>query len=134
MALDLKQIEKPGRKIRKLLKKMSAQPSPEEIHDFRTSSRQMEATLQAFGLDSARTGRSVLKPLSRMRRRAGKIRDMDVLTSYATNIRHEDSEKDCAVQLLEYLGAQRRKHTKTFHSLSQQEGSQTSEATETDSK
>jgi CHAD domain-containing protein len=123
MALDLKQVEKSGRKIRKLLKRMSAQPRPEEIHDFRTNSRQVEAALQAFGLDSARTGRSVLKPLSRMRKRAGKIRDMDVLTNYATNIRHEDSEKDCAVQLLEFLGAQRHKHAKKFHSLSQHEGS-----------
>src|SRR6266702_8962583 len=61
MALDFKQVQKPGRKLRKFLKKMQAQPSPEQIHDFRTNSRQMEATLHAFGLDSARKGRRVLK-------------------------------------------------------------------------
>lgn len=123
MSLDFKQVQKPGRKLRKLLKKMPAQPSPEQIHDFRTNSRQMEATLQAFGLDSARKGRRVLKPLSRMRKRAGNIRDMDVLTSYAANLRPEDGERDCTVQLLEYLGAQRRKYAKKFHSASGQDGS-----------
>jgi hypothetical protein len=43
----------------------------------------MEASLQAFGLENSGLGRRVLKPLSRLRKRAGKIRDMDVLTSYA---------------------------------------------------
>lgn len=123
MGLDFKQVQKPGRKLRKLLKKMPAQPSPEQIHDFRTNSRQMEATLHAFGLDSARRGRRVLKPLSRMRKRAGNIRDMDVLTSYAANLRPDDGERDCTVQLLEYLGAQRRKYAKKFHSASRQDGS-----------
>ena len=123
MALDFKRAQKPVRKLRKLIKKMSADPIPEQVHDFRTNSRNMEATLQAFGLESSRLGRGVLKPLSRLRNRAGKIRDMDVLTSYAASVDSEDGEQDCAVQLLEHLGAQRRKCARKFHSASRRDGS-----------
>jgi len=123
MALDFQRAQKPVRKVRKLLKKMSAEPSPEQIHDFRTNSRNMEGTLQSFGLENSGSRRRVLKPLSRLRKRAGKIRDMDVLTTYAASVHSEDGEQDCAIQLLEHLGAQRRKHARRFHSASRQVGS-----------
>jgi CHAD domain-containing protein len=44
MALDLNRADKPVRKLRKLLKKMSNPPTPEEVHDFRTNSRRVDAT------------------------------------------------------------------------------------------
>jgi len=122
MAVEFKKVRKPGRKLRKLLKRMGARPTPEQVHDFRTNSRKLEANLEAFGMDGTRLGKSVLKPLSRFRKRAGKIRDMDVLTSYAASIQPQDSEKDCAVQLLEYLGAKRRRHAKKFNGASRQDG------------
>jgi CHAD domain-containing protein len=122
MAVEFKKVRKPGRKLRKLLKRMGARPTPEQVHDFRTNSRKLEANLEAFGMDGSRLGKRVLKPLSRFRKRAGKIRDMDVLTSYAASIQPQDSEKDCAVQLLEYLGAKRRRHAKKFNGASRQNG------------
>ena len=122
MAVEFKKVRKPGRKLRKLLKRMGARPTPEQVHDFRTNSRKLEANLEAFGMDGSRLGKRVLKPLSRFRKRAGKIRDMDVLTSYAASIQPQDGEKDCAVQLLEYLGAKRRRHAKKFYGASRQNG------------
>jgi len=124
VALDFKRVQKPVRKLRKLLKKMSAEPTPQQVHDFRTNSRNMEATLNAFGLEDSGLGRRVLKPLSRLRKRAGKVRDMDVLTSYAASVAVKHGEQDCAVQLLQHLGAQRRKYAKKFHSASRQDGSE----------
>jgi CHAD domain-containing protein len=121
MAVEFKKVRKPGRTLRKLLKRMGARPTPEQVHDFRTNSRKLEANLEAFGMDGSRLGKRVLKPLSRFRKRAGKIRDMDVLTSYAASIQPQDSEKDCAVQL-EYLGAKRRRHAKKFNGASRQDG------------
>jgi hypothetical protein len=44
MALDLNQAEKTVRKVRKLLKKMSNPPTPEEVHAFRTNSRRVDPT------------------------------------------------------------------------------------------
>src|SRR5438270_6167535 len=43
-------LQKPLRKIRKLLKNVSNPPAPEEVHDLRTASRKLEATFQAFSL------------------------------------------------------------------------------------
>jgi CHAD domain-containing protein len=40
---------------------------------------------------------------------------MDVLTAYASSIPHQPGERDCAVQLLEHLGAQRQKQAKKLH-------------------
>jgi len=96
MAIDFERVQKPARKLRKLLKTMSAEPTPEHVHDFRTNSRNMEATLQAFALENSGLGRRVLKPLSRLRKRAGKVRDMDVLTTYAASVDAKDGEKNCA--------------------------------------
>jgi len=124
VALDFNRVQKPARKLRKLLKMMSAEPTPEQVHDFRTNSRNMETTLEAFRLENSGLGRRVLKPLSRLRKRAGKVRDMDVLTSYAASVDVKDGEQDCAVQLFEHLGAQRRKYAKKFHSASRQDGSE----------
>jgi CHAD domain-containing protein len=123
MALDFKRVQKPSRTLRKLLKKMPEEPTPEQVHDFRTNSRNMEATLQAFGLENSGLARRVLKPLSRLRKCAGKVRDMDVLTSYAAIVGAEEGEQNCAVQLLERLGAQRRKYARKFHSASRRDGS-----------
>ena len=115
MGLDFVRIQKPARKLRKLLKKMPADPGPEDVHDFRTQSRQLEANLQAFRLDSGRVGRRILQPISRLRKRAGKVRDMDVLTGFASRVPAQDGEQECSIRLLEYLGARRDKYARKFH-------------------
>jgi CHAD domain-containing protein len=120
--LDFQAAEKPIRKLRKLVKKMAAQPSPKQVHDWRTNSRRLEATIEAFGLDSSRNGRRVLKPLARIRKRAGKVRDMDVLTSYAAKLRHPDGEQECAIELLEHLGSERKRYARKLHSAAQNDG------------
>src|SRR5436309_1686975 len=93
MALDVNRAEKPVRKLRKLLKKMPAMPGADDIHDFRTSSRRIEATLQALSLDSGHNCRRILKQISRLRKRAGKVRDMDVLTDYLSSLPRHEKER-----------------------------------------
>ena len=112
MAVDADRMQKPVRKIRKLLKNMSTSPGQDEVHDLRTNSRRIEATLHALSLDSGRPERQALKQISKLRKRAGKVRDMDVLTSYASQVPRLDGEQECSVDLLEYLGAQRQKYAK----------------------
>src|ERR1051326_8792172 len=115
VALDFNRIQKPARKLRNFLKKLPADPGPGDVHDFRTQSRQLEANLQAFRLDSRRVGRRILQPLSRLRKRAGKVRDMDVLTAFASRVPAEKGEQECSIRLLEYLGARRDKYAGKFH-------------------
>jgi CHAD domain-containing protein len=103
MALDPQKLEKPLLKLRKTLKKMNKRPSPELVHDLRTNTRKVEATVHALQLDRKRKGRGVLKVLTPLRKRAGKVRDMDVLTGFAATL-SEGSGNECLVRLLEHLG------------------------------
>jgi CHAD domain-containing protein len=116
MAFDTNRIRKPPRKLRKLLKKLPKQPTPKEVHDLRTNTRRLEATLAALSLDSKATQRRLLKDLARVRRRAGEVRDLDVFTSHAATL-HPDGDEHCSVQLLEHLGAERRRQAKKLHGI-----------------
>jgi CHAD domain-containing protein len=94
MALDRKLLLKPIKKLRKLIKKLDRQPDPDEVHDLRTSTRRFEAAFEALSLSERGVAKSVLKDLRRCRKRAGKVRDMDVLTRYASTV-HLTGEEDC---------------------------------------
>jgi CHAD domain-containing protein len=111
MPLDVDRALKPLKKLRKSVKKFPKQPSPEQVHDLRTSTRKIEATLEALALDASRNGRKLLSEVARVRKPAGKVRDMDVLTGFASTL-DVDGERECAVELLEYLGAQRYKRAR----------------------
>ena len=116
MPLDSVQIQKSVRRLRKLMKKAPKRPTPEQVHDLRTHTRRFEATLEALALDSKRNERRLLRDLARLRRRAGKVRDMDVLTGHTSSV-HVDKEEDCQVQLLEYLGSARYRQAKKLSLL-----------------
>src|SRR5436190_5997340 len=121
MPLDVDRLQKPVRKLRKFMKKTPRRPTPDEVHDLRTNTRRVEASMEALSLDSKREGERLLKDLARVRRRAGKVRDMDVLTGFASNV-HPKGEQDCVVQLLEHLGARRGKYTKKLYTEVRQSG------------
>jgi len=123
MALNAKRVQKPFRKLRKLLRRMPRQPLPHQVHDLRTHTRELEAMAAALSLDSHSSVKRLLKDLARIRKRAGKVRDLDVLTSYAA-ILHPQGEEDCSVQLLEHLGAQRRKKARKLHAVVAKYGSE----------
>jgi CHAD domain-containing protein len=114
MALDPNRVHQPVKKLRKMVKQIRKQPLPEQVHDLRTNTRRLEATMAALSPDSRRNARKLLKNLSRIRKLAGKVRDMDVLTAYAATI-DAGEEQDCKVQLLEHLGAERHKLAKNLH-------------------
>ena len=115
MALDQDQLEKPFRKLRKALKNLPDEPSPEDVHHLRTRIRRIEATMQALKLDGTHEGRRLLKSVASIRKRAGQVRDMDVLTSFASTL-NNDSDSECQVQLLEHLGVQRFRAAQKLHS------------------
>jgi CHAD domain-containing protein len=87
------------------------------VHDLRTNCRRIEALLPALSLDADRNGRRILKQISKLRKRAGKVRDMDVLTGYAASVVQPVGEEQCSVRLLEYLGAERQAHSDKLYSV-----------------
>jgi CHAD domain-containing protein len=106
MAIDSKRLLRPVKKVRKLVGKMDRQREPEKVHDLRTGTRRIEAALEALAPNGEGFSKAVMKDLRRCRKRAGKVRDMDVLTNYASTL-HPVGEEKCSVRLLEHLGAQR---------------------------
>lgn len=114
MAIDRKRVLKPVKKLRRRVRNLSRRPDPDEVHKLRTCTRRVEAICEALSSASQGIRKSVTKDLRRCRKRAGKVRDMDVLTEYASTI-HLDGEEKCAAQLLEYLGAQRQKYARKLY-------------------
>jgi len=112
MPLNADEIEKHFRKLRKSIRKLRKRPTPEEVHDLRTRSRQVEASLQALMLENTGKGRKALKAVNPIRKRAGEVRDMDVLSELASGLTSEDQ---CRLRLIEYLSNQRLKGSAKLH-------------------
>jgi len=118
MSLHPAKLQKPLRKLRKMLNKIPRKPAPEQVHDLRTLIRRIEAMLRAPMIESKRNQKSLLKALKPVRKKAGKVRDMDVLTGFASKLR-PDGDEECLVELLEYLGAERYKQARKLHRVVQ---------------
>lgn len=116
MAVDLTGIKKTVAKLRKLATKLPKQPSPEQVHKLRTNSRKLEAALGSLAFDSGKRHSRLMKQVARIRKRAGKVRDLDVLTANLAGVRAEE-ETECAVKLLEYLGSERHRQASKLHRL-----------------
>jgi CHAD domain-containing protein len=117
MALDQRRIHNSARKLRKLLKETSSAPLPNDAHTFRTNAKRLETLLEKLTLDKRTMFQKLIKQISKLRRRAGKVRDCDVMTDYVSGIPRNDEDNECSVRLLEHLGAQRDRQARKFHKL-----------------
>lgn len=105
-------------KLGKIAKKVSTDPSPVRVHQLRTTTRRVE-TLLAAGMKRGGTGK-LLKQLARLRRRAGKVRDLDVQIAALREIRLEASGADKA-RVLRYLQKAHRKREKKLMAAAEEE-------------
>lgn len=74
-------------KLSHQLNKLSHRPRPENVHKFRTLSRRVEALLEGLITSPVRNDRKLLKLLARLRKKAGRVRDLDVQISALRNLR-----------------------------------------------
>ncbi len=83
-------------------------PTPDNVHKFRTRLRRVETVLDQLVGDCDRNGRKLGKLLKRFRKKAGKVRDLDVQTVLLRNLRiaREAGQKP---QLLRKMVAERNK-------------------------
>ena len=105
MALDPKSVNKPLRELRKLLKNFPDPPDPGDVHDLRTHTRRIEAMTGAFQLPK-KVGKELVKNLKPIRKAAGDVRDMDVLTDIAASL-DPNGNGDCRLKLMQYLAERR---------------------------
>ena len=78
MASVEKQVRSLFGKLDHQLTKLAAKPSPTSVHRFRTSGRRLEVALTELAPAPSRSTRKLLKLLSRLRKKAGRVRDLDV--------------------------------------------------------
>jgi len=78
MPIDAKRSRLSFQKLGRELTKLTKKPAPEHVHKFRTHSRRVEAVLSEVVLERHRNDEKLLKLLARLRKKAGKVRDLDV--------------------------------------------------------
>jgi len=107
------------RQVRLVLDRMARQiarvskdAKPENVHRFRTNSRRVEALVGSFSPQNGNT-RKLLKRLSKLRRKAGKIRDLDVEIAFLKELKIPDRQNHRA-QLLETLTEEQERQSKKF--------------------
>jgi CHAD domain-containing protein len=78
MPIDLKRSRLAFQRLGRELTKLAKSPAPESVHKFRTNSRRVEAFLSEVAPVLNRNDKKLLKLLSRLRKKAGRVRDLDV--------------------------------------------------------
>lgn len=94
---------KPLQKVHKALGHPSRHLTPEGVHKLRTQCYRVESMLRALSLDEDRDGAQLLEAIEPIRKRAGKVRDMDVLIGLAATLPKEIA-CESFIQLVEDLG------------------------------
>lgn len=114
MPLDRAELKSRVKKLRKSLKGFPSNPTVDEVHDLRTRTRRVESILHGLELDSSGSDAKLLAGLKPIRKRAGKVRDMDVLTSHIVGLGTND-DPNCVVRLVHHLGNKRERQADRLH-------------------
>src|SRR5580658_7338130 len=98
-------------KLEQHLVKLSSKPRAENVHRFRTGTRRLQILLGELSPKLDRNQKKLLKLLGRIRKRAGKVRDLDVQLAALRSLKipQEPRRKTQLVNHLIELRAQREK-------------------------
>lgn len=95
-------------KLRYQIARLPDKPRPESVHRFRTLSRRVEALLEGLIAEPAGNDKKLLALLGRLRKKAGKVRDLDVQVSILRNLRIPQ-DRVRKTELIQALCAERQK-------------------------
>jgi CHAD domain-containing protein len=121
MAFDFGMVLKDIRKLSRFLHQAPKHTTPRRVHSLRLAIRRFEAAMDALGLDSNANERRLLRKLARLRKRAGNVRDLDVLIGYVDGL-GMTGEEECRVKLLEHLGSERDRRSQQLRSVAVKHG------------
>jgi len=114
MPIDQARIQKALRQLGKFAARVPKDPSPEAVHELRSSARRLLATFGALSLDSKSNERLLLKRVRKIHRRAGKVRDLDVLSGHLATIDLE-GESACRTRLARHFARERARQARKLH-------------------
>jgi CHAD domain-containing protein len=112
MPIDPKRSRMVFQKLEQDLIKLSSKPRAENVHRFRTGTRRLQILLGELSPKWDRSQKKLLKLLGRIRKRAGKVRDLDVQLAAlrALKMPREPRKKTQLVNhLIELRGQQEKK-------------------------
>ena len=97
-------------RLLRLLDRLPAKPAPDRVHRLRTTVRRLETLLDALVAEPDRNQRKLMKQLGRVRRRAGRVRDLDVQMAALKTLKIGDSRRKA--QLMDDLAQARARREK----------------------
>jgi len=97
--------------LRRLLREVAGEPLPERVHQLRTTIRRAETFLSAQDLGEKRGAAKLLQQLAKLRRRAGRVRDVDVQAAALRTV-NIGQQEDAKGRLLAELEEQRHRKEK----------------------
>jgi CHAD domain-containing protein len=112
MSITPKRSGEVFQKLERDVIKLSSKPQAEDVHRFRTGTRRMQILLGELSPHLDRNQKKLLKELGRIRRRAGKVRDLDVQLTALRNLKipQEPRRKTQLIHhLIELRGEQEKK-------------------------
>jgi CHAD domain-containing protein len=116
MAVALERTKLLFRKMDRALRRLSSGQQPKAVHDFRTTARRLEILLCRLAPDNDRNRKKLLKMLARIRKRAGKVRDLDVQLTTLRSLK-VPLEPRRKTQLMQRLIELRVEHERKMHKL-----------------
>jgi CHAD domain-containing protein len=103
-------------RMERALLKLSSEQQAESVHSFRTISRRLQTLLEEVVPGSGRNQKKLLKMLDRIRKRAGKVRDLDIQLAALRSLK-VPQEPRRKTQLMHSLIELRAKHEKALRKL-----------------
>ena len=95
-------------KLEKLTRQISSQATPEAVRRLRTTVRRIETLISTYASGDQRSLAKLTKQVSALRRRAGKVRDLDVQLAALQGVRTEAGKREKVI-LTRYLASVRGK-------------------------
>ena len=93
-------------KLSRQLAKVAKKPTPKSIHKFRTTGRRVEALLGELVLHPSGNSKKLLKLLAHLRKKAGRVRDLDVQIGLLRGLKLPEAARQKS-QLLHTLSEER---------------------------
>jgi len=97
--------------LHRQLSKLRTKTAPKSVHKFRTYSRRVETLVGELAREQSRNDKKLLKVLARLRKKAGRVRDLDVQIASLRSLKISQEPRRKS-QLLRHLSEDRAKREK----------------------